>query len=121
MQLVFGSTVSKQIDICIYLRNDAKNPGCWGLPGGKVDGKENLSEAIQRECQEEIGIWPEIVKLSTYRKIYQCIDNHFSYHTFFCLINNEFTTNTKQRTSRLQLDQIWRMAKTVTPGLMDNN
>ena len=32
---------STTTDRYLYLlRNDAKNPGCWGLPGGKVDGKE---------------------------------------------------------------------------------
>ena len=45
------------------LRNDSKNPGCWGLPGGKVDFGENLNEALQRECHEEIGLWPDVIKL----------------------------------------------------------
>ncbi len=30
------------------LRNDVKNPGCWGLPGGKVDAGENLQETLRR-------------------------------------------------------------------------
>jgi ADP-ribose pyrophosphatase YjhB (NUDIX family) len=72
------------------LRNDPKNPGCWGLPGGKVDPGENLQEAIQRECQEEIGMWPEIVKLVPIEK-FTSADNHFSYNTFFCLVGTEFT------------------------------
>jgi 8-oxo-dGTP pyrophosphatase MutT (NUDIX family) len=72
------------------LRNDPKNPGCWGLPGGKVDPGENLQEAIQRECQEEIGMWPEIVKLVPIEK-FTSVDNHFSYNTFFCLVDTEFT------------------------------
>ena len=71
------------------LRNDVKNPGCWGLPGGKVDAGENLQEALTRECTEEIGIWPEAVKLVPIEK-FTSIDNKFSYHTFFCLVENEF-------------------------------
>ena len=71
------------------LRNDVKNPGCWGLPGGKVDGGENLQEALTRECTEEIGIWPEAIKLVPIEK-FTSIDNKFSYHTFFCLVENEF-------------------------------
>ena len=51
------------------LRNDVKNPGCWGLPGGKVDAGENLQEALTRECTEEIGIWPEAVKLVPIEKL----------------------------------------------------
>ena len=71
------------------LRNDVKNPGCWGLPGGKVDAGENLQEALTRECTEEIGIWPEAIKLVPIEK-FTSIDNKFSYHTFFCLVENEF-------------------------------
>jgi len=71
------------------LRNDLKNPGCWGLPGGKVDAGENLQEALTRECTEEIGIWPEAIKLVPIEK-FTSIDNRFSYHTFFCLVENEF-------------------------------
>jgi len=71
------------------LRNDPKNPGCWGLPGGKVEVGESLSNAIQRECQEEIGMWPEIVKLVPIEK-FTSADENFSYHTFFCLIDTEF-------------------------------
>lgn len=71
------------------LRNDVKNPGCWGLPGGKVDAGENLQEALTRECTEEIGIWPEAIKLVPIEK-FTSIDNRFSYHTFFCLVENEF-------------------------------
>ena len=72
------------------LRNDPKNPGCWGLPGGKVDPGENLQEAIQRECQEEIGMWPEVIKLVPIEK-FTSTDDYFSYNTFFCLVGTEFT------------------------------
>ena len=71
------------------LRNDLKNPGCWGLPGGKVDNGENLQSAMKRECHEEIGLWPESIKLVPIEK-FTSIDNNFSYHTFFCLVENEF-------------------------------
>jgi ADP-ribose pyrophosphatase YjhB (NUDIX family) len=81
---------SIKTDRYLYLlRNDPKNPGCWGLPGGKVEIGESLSRAIQRECQEEIGMWPEIVKLVPIEK-FTSADENFSYHTFFCLIDDEF-------------------------------
>ena len=37
------------------LRNDVKNPGTWGLPGGKVESNETLMDCIVRECEEELG------------------------------------------------------------------
>lgn len=82
---------SIKTDRYLYLlRNDPKNPGCWGLPGGKVENKESFSDAIQRECYEEIGMWPEIIKLVPIEK-FTSADDKFSYHTFFCLIDDEFT------------------------------
>ena len=48
----------------LYLmRNDAKYPGTWGLPGGKCEPGETLLESIERECQEELGRFPEYIKL----------------------------------------------------------
>jgi ADP-ribose pyrophosphatase YjhB (NUDIX family) len=36
------------------LRNDSKNPGCWGLPGGKVDFGENLNEAYNENVMKKL-------------------------------------------------------------------
>ena len=53
------------------LRTDNKNPGNWGIPGGKIEDDETLFEGITRECKEEIGLFP-------------------NYHTFFCEVVDEF-------------------------------
>ena len=45
------------------LRTDNKNPGNWGIPGGKIEDDETLFEGIARECQEEIGMFPINAKL----------------------------------------------------------
>ena len=44
------------------LRNDTKNPGCWGLPGGRCDANESLLEGLERECKEELGHFPTVEK-----------------------------------------------------------
>ncbi len=81
---------SVSTDRYLYLlRNDSKHPGCWGLPGGKVDFGENLNQALQRECHEEIGLWPDVIKLVPIEK-FTSVDNHFAYNTFFCLVDKEF-------------------------------
>ena len=36
--------------------NSRTNPGKWDLPGGKVNLKETLKEAVVREVLEETGI-----------------------------------------------------------------
>ena len=69
------------------LRNDARNPSNWGIPGGKVEKGETLIEGIERECTEEIGFFPSNVKLVPIQKF---INHNFTYHTFFCKVENEF-------------------------------
>jgi len=69
------------------LRNDNKNPGNWGIPGGKVDEGETLFEGVERECIEEINFFPKNAKLIPIQKF---INNTFTYHTFFCQVEKEF-------------------------------
>jgi 8-oxo-dGTP pyrophosphatase MutT (NUDIX family) len=79
---------SKQTQRFLYLlRTDAKNPGNWGIPGGKIDRGETLLEGIIRECEEEIGYFPEDAKLVPIQKF---INHSFTYHTFFCEVADEF-------------------------------
>jgi len=81
---------SLSTDRYLYLlRNDRKHPGTWGLPGGKVDRPETLLGALERECVEELGIWPESIKLAPIEQ-FTSPDNHFTYHTFLSLIEREF-------------------------------
>jgi 8-oxo-dGTP pyrophosphatase MutT (NUDIX family) len=69
------------------LRTDAKNPGNWGIPGGKIEDSETLLEGIARECEEEIGYFPNNAKLIPIQKF---VNNTFTYHTFFCEVEIEF-------------------------------
>lgn len=74
----------------LYLmRNDPKHPGAWGLPGGKIDGNETLMQAIERECQEELGAMPDYIRLVPLEK-FTTADHGFAYHTFFCSVSTEF-------------------------------
>ena len=77
-------------DRYLYLmRNDARYSEHWGLPGGKVEAGESLLECMQRECQEELGSFPDPVKLVPLEK-FTSPDGGFSYHTFFCCVADEF-------------------------------
>ena len=69
------------------LRTDKKNPGNWGIPGGKIEENETLYEGIERECIEEIGYFPKDIKLIPIQKF---INKNFIYHTFFCEVEDEF-------------------------------
>lgn len=72
------------------LRNDSRHPNTWGLPGGKVEFGESLLDAMVRECTEEIGSMPDYIKLVPVEK-FTSSDLGFSYHTFFCSVEQEFT------------------------------
>lgn len=74
------------------LRNDQRNPGTWGLPGGKAEPGETLIEAMQRECQEELGMFPDYVRLIPLEQ-FTGNDGGFVYHTFFCCVAREFVPN----------------------------
>lgn len=79
---------AKSTDRFLYLlRTDIKNPGNWGIPGGKVETNETLYQGIERECMEEIGYWPNQPKLIPIQKF---VNNSFTYHTFFCELEKEF-------------------------------
>ena len=71
------------------MRSDPKHPGSWGLPGGRVEAGETLLDAINRECQEEMGFVPEYIRMLPLEK-FTTVDLGFEYHTFFCTISQEF-------------------------------
>lgn len=79
---------SKKTNRFLYLlRNDEKNSLSWGIPGGKLEEDETLSEGLIRECTEELGFFPNNAKLIPIQKF---INNNFSYHTFFSIVEEEF-------------------------------
>ena len=71
------------------LRNDTKNPGCWGLPGGRCDADESLLEGLERECKEELGHYPTVEKIVPIEH-FTSADEKFIYHTFFGVCEKEF-------------------------------
>lgn len=98
------------------LRNDVKNPECWGLPGGKVKSNESLLSAIERECTEEMGGMPSYTKLIPIEK-FTSPNNTFHYHTFFCLLENEFTPTLNHEHSGYAWTNKGIIPKPLHPGL----
>ncbi|MCX7121333.1 MAG: 8-oxo-dGTP diphosphatase MutT [Gammaproteobacteria bacterium] len=57
LHVVVGLLFNQNNEILIALRPPhVVQPDVWEFPGGKVEGNENLEEALIREYQEEIGI-----------------------------------------------------------------
>jgi len=70
----------------LYLLRSDSNYS-WGVPGGKIERRETLLEGLERECLEEIGYFPKDAKLVPIQKF---VNNSFTYHTFFCAVDEEF-------------------------------
>ena len=69
----------------LYLvRNDTRNPGVWGLPGGKIETGETLLGGMERECAEELGSFPAYQHLLPLEK-FTSADGVFEYHTWVSL------------------------------------
>lgn len=71
------------------LRNDAKHPGTWGLPGGKIEARETLLGGMERECVEELGSMPPYQRLVPI-ETFTSNDGAFEYHTWVCVVTSEF-------------------------------
>jgi 8-oxo-dGTP pyrophosphatase MutT (NUDIX family) len=97
------------------LRNDSKN-NSWGLPGGKIEESETLLEGLVRECEEEIGFFPNNTKLVPIQKF---INNNFVYHTFFCIVENEFIPILNDEHSGYAWVVLGQYPKPLHPGVFN--
>ena len=66
-----------------------KHEGTWGLVGGTNLQNENPWQGLQREVVEEIGAMPKILKTIPI-ETFVSNDTVFNFHTFLCVINDEF-------------------------------
>lgn len=81
--IFFYCSITKRF---LYLLRSDSNYS-WGVPGGKIEKEETLLEGLERECLEEIGYFPKDAKLVPIQKF---VNNSFTYHTFFCAVDDEF-------------------------------
>lgn len=84
--LFFSVTTKRYLYV---MRNDTRHPNTWGLPGGKCDPEESLLDTIHRECKEELNLDFVNAKFLPLEK-WTSGDQTFSYHTFFCQVDQEF-------------------------------
>lgn len=80
--IFFYSTVTHRF--LYLLRSDSST---WSIPGGKIEIGESLSEGLARECREEIGFYPESIKLIPLQRFE---NKNFIYHTFYAGVDAEF-------------------------------
>jgi 8-oxo-dGTP pyrophosphatase MutT (NUDIX family) len=98
------------------LRNDSKHPGAWGLPGGKLEINETLLGGMERECIEELGVFPEYQRLIPIEK-FTSADGAFEYHTWVCLVESEFVPTLNHEHLGYAWIDVGHFPKPMHPGL----
>jgi 8-oxo-dGTP pyrophosphatase MutT (NUDIX family) len=72
------------------LRSQGRTAGTWGIAGGKQEPNDATTyEALLRECQEELGFVPEIIKTVPIER-YASSDELFYYNTYVIIVAEEF-------------------------------
>ena len=64
-----GGVILRAGQVLLLLRKQAPEAGTWSLPGGRVEFKERLEDAVVRELREELGVTVEVESLV-------CVTNH---------------------------------------------
>ena len=75
--------------LLFLLRDNDTHSDTWGLVGGKVEENETVMQALNREIEEETGCRVTINKTIPL-ELFRSDDGNFEYHTFICLIDEEF-------------------------------
>jgi 8-oxo-dGTP pyrophosphatase MutT (NUDIX family) len=75
--------------VLFLLRGNDTYSNTWGLVGGKVESTESVMQALKREIYEEVG-YDILINKTIPLELFRSDDNNFEYHTFICLINEEF-------------------------------
>ena len=75
--------------LMFLLRDNDTHSNTWGLVGGKVEANETVMQALEREIMEEVGRSLSINKTIPL-ELFRSDDGNFEYHTFICLIDEEF-------------------------------
>jgi 8-oxo-dGTP pyrophosphatase MutT (NUDIX family) len=103
--------------ILLQQRSDAGSyPRNWGFWGGKVEPKENVSQAMLRELSEEVGdIGDHILKVYPLDQ-YHSRDGEFSYYTFVVVVDIEFIPITNSETGGYAWLDRQYLPKPLHPG-----
>ncbi len=97
-------------------KKTGKHAGRWGLVGGTNMQNETAWQGLQREITEEIGSLPVIKKTLPLEK-FVSNDSLFNFHTYFCLVDNEFVPVLSQEHVAWGWFDINNLPKPVHKGL----
>lgn len=102
--------------ILFLLRNGEKHQNTWALAGGKVESGETIRQALSRELIEETGLSTTDLKLIPL-ELFRSKDNKFEYHTFVCLVDEEFIPQLNEEHKGYCWCDLDSFPKPLHPGL----
>lgn len=102
--------------VLFLLRNGDKHGNTWALAGGKVEQNESITEALRRELEEEVGLDATDLKMIPL-ELFKSQDNRFEYHTFICLVEEEFIPKLNEEHKGYAWCNVDSFPKPLHPGL----
>ena len=76
-----GGLVFQDDQVLLIKRGREPGLGQWSIPGGMVDVGETVREAVQREVQEETGLFVEVLDLvEVFERILPDAGGRIQYH-----------------------------------------
>ncbi len=100
------------------MRADDTYTNTWATVGGRAESGETVIESLSREIQEEIGFLP-IVRKTIPVDLFISNDQRFEFHTFICLVDNEFIPRLNQEHKGYAWSGIDSYPKPLHPALFN--
>jgi 8-oxo-dGTP pyrophosphatase MutT (NUDIX family) len=102
----------------LLYREKSKAKNVWGLVGGRNDYAETPWSGLKREIEEEIGFVPSIKK-TVPLETFISTDEHFNFHTYLCVVENEFIPKLNDEHSGYAWVQMNKWPKPLHHGLQN--
>jgi 8-oxo-dGTP pyrophosphatase MutT (NUDIX family) len=110
--LIYARNTNRML---VLQKNDGKHVNTWGLVGGKNMDNENPWEGLQREIIEEVGFSINFIKVLPLER-FVSHDNHFTFRTYFCIVDNEFIPILSDEHRGYSWAQIFNLPKPLHQG-----
>jgi len=107
------AVITRDDAVLLQRKIDDSGSERYALPGGAQEQGERLSDALQRECEEEIGTRVQVIELlydGDYFKLRQTTPpttRQLVEFLFACSVDNDYQPRNGPRPDKHQVDVLW--------------